>query len=78
MVLEAARKAQGFFVLNAAPAMDLPAQLLERCDLVIVNESEYALIPPLAKAKLVAVHTAGTARRCSSTAGRWPRPPPLL
>ncbi|MET3773202.1 sugar/nucleoside kinase (ribokinase family) [Arthrobacter nitrophenolicus] len=55
VVLEAARKAQGFFVLNAAPAIDLPAELLERCDLVIVNESEYALIPALAEAKLVAV-----------------------
>lgn len=55
VVLEAARKAQGFFVLNAAPAMDLPAELLERCDLVIVNETEYALIPALAEAKLVAV-----------------------
>ncbi|MFC9351565.1 ribokinase [Arthrobacter sp. NPDC057013] len=55
VVLEAARKAQGFFVLNAAPAMDLPAELLERCDLVIVNETEYELIPALAEAKLVAV-----------------------
>jgi ribokinase len=55
VVLEAARKTSGFFVLNAAPAMDLPAELLERCDLVIVNESEYALIPALAEAKLVAV-----------------------
>jgi len=55
VVLEAARKAPGFFVLNAAPAMDLPAELLERCDLVIVNESEYALIPALAEAKLLAV-----------------------
>lgn len=55
VVLEAARKAPGFFVLNAAPAKDLPAELLERCDLVIVNESEYALIPALVEAKLVAV-----------------------
>ncbi|WP_087871908.1 ribokinase [Arthrobacter globiformis] len=55
VVLEAARKAQGFFVLNAAPAMDLPAELLERCNLVIVNETEYELIPALAEAKLVAV-----------------------
>ncbi len=59
VVLEAARKAQGVFVLNAAPAMDLPAELLERCDLVIVNESEYALIPALADAKLVAVTYGG-------------------
>ena len=55
VVLEAARRTAGYFVLNAAPAMDLPAELLERCDLVIVNESEYALIPALASAKLVAV-----------------------
>lgn len=59
VVLEAARKARGFFVLNAAPAMDLPAELLDRCDLVIVNESEYALIPALAEAKLVAVTYGG-------------------
>lgn len=59
VVLEAARKAKGFLVLNAAPAMDLPAELLERCDLVIVNESEYALIPALASAKLVAVTYGG-------------------
>lgn len=55
VVLEAARRSSGFFVLNAAPAMDLPAELLERCDLVIVNETEYQLIPALAQAKLVAV-----------------------
>ncbi|MDR6507289.1 ribokinase [Arthrobacter oryzae] len=55
VVLEAARRSAGFFVLNAAPAMDLPAELLERCDLVIVNETEYELIPALAGAKLVAV-----------------------
>ncbi len=59
MVLEAARRSKGYFVLNAAPAMDLPAELLERCDLVIVNESEYALIPALAEAKLVAVTYGG-------------------
>jgi ribokinase len=59
VVLEAARRSKGYFVLNAAPAMDLPAELLERCDLVIVNESEYALIPALAEAKLVAVTYGG-------------------
>lgn len=55
VVLEAARRSSGFFVLNAAPAMDLPAELVERCELVIVNETEYELIPALASAKLVAV-----------------------
>ncbi|WP_314216090.1 ribokinase [Pseudarthrobacter equi] len=59
VVLEAARRHTGYFVLNAAPAMDLSAELLERCDLVIVNESEYALIPALAEAKLVAVTYGG-------------------
>lgn len=59
VVLEAARRSSGYFVLNAAPAMDLPAELLERCDLVIVNESEYALIPALATVKLVAVTYGG-------------------
>lgn len=55
VLLEAARRATGYFVLNAAPAMSLPAELLERCDLVIVNETEYELIPALVEAKLVAV-----------------------
>ncbi|MCT9625791.1 ribokinase [Pseudarthrobacter equi] len=59
VALKAARRSKGYFVLNAAPAMDLPAELLERCDLVIVNESEYALIPALAQAKLVAVTYGG-------------------
>ncbi|BAS17807.1 ribokinase [Arthrobacter sp. Hiyo8] len=54
-VLEAARRTTGFFALNAAPAQALPAALLERCDLVIVNESEYELIPQLRNAKRVAV-----------------------
>jgi ribokinase len=54
-VLGAARRAGGFFALNAAPAVSLPAELLKRCDLVIVNESEYALLPELASAPCVAV-----------------------
>ncbi|WP_424347543.1 ribokinase [Kocuria sp. CH-021] len=54
-VRETARRTPGFFALNAAPALPLPAELVDRCDLIIVNESEYALIPELAEAKLVAV-----------------------
>ncbi|MGO4858970.1 ribokinase [Arthrobacter sp. 2MCAF14] len=54
-VLEAACRTNGFFALNAAPAQALPAELLERCDLVIVNESEYELIPELRSAERVAV-----------------------
>jgi ribokinase len=55
VVLAAARAARGYFVLNAAPASALIPELLERCDLVIVNEAEYGLIPELKDAALVAV-----------------------
>ncbi|GAB4099463.1 ribokinase [Sinomonas halotolerans] len=54
-VLEAARRHPGYFALNAAPAERLPAELVRRCDLVIVNETEYALLPELSEARLVAV-----------------------
>ncbi|MEN2738761.1 ribokinase [Microbacterium sp. X-17] len=47
--------APGFLALNAAPAAELPASVVERADLVIVNETEYALQPALAAARLVAV-----------------------
>ncbi|WP_026543110.1 ribokinase [Paenarthrobacter nicotinovorans] len=59
VVLEAARRAKGFFALNAAPAAPLIPELLERCDLVIVNETEYELIPALRDAPLVAVTYGG-------------------
>lgn len=55
VVIEAARRHPGFFALNAAPAQPLPAELIQRCDLVIVNETEYQLIPELSGARLVAV-----------------------
>ena len=45
----------GFFAVNAAPATPLPAAVVERADLIIVNETEYALLPQLADARLVAV-----------------------
>ncbi len=59
VVVETARRHRGYFALNAAPARSLPAELIERCDLIIVNESEYALIPELAGAELVAVTYGG-------------------
>ncbi|MFJ5955325.1 PfkB family carbohydrate kinase [Paenarthrobacter sp. NPDC092416] len=59
LVLETARRTPGFFALNAAPAAPLIPELLERCDLVIVNETEYALIPALKNAPLVAVTYGG-------------------
>lgn len=59
VVVATARRHRGYFALNAAPARSLPAELIERCDLIIVNESEYALIPELADAELVAVTYGG-------------------
>ncbi|MFF0990739.1 ribokinase [Kocuria nitroreducens] len=58
-VRETARRTTGFFALNAAPAVPLPGDLVDRCDLIIVNESEYALLPELADAELVAVTRGG-------------------
>ncbi|MFD5598860.1 PfkB family carbohydrate kinase [Leucobacter sp. NPDC058333] len=49
-VVSAARACTGFFAVNAAPAADLPTEILERADLVIVNESEFAAIPALSGA----------------------------
>ncbi|QQT70823.1 ribokinase [Brevibacterium casei] len=53
-----ARTVRGFFVVNAAPALPLPAEVVDRADLIIVNESEYAALPQLRSARSVAV-TAG-------------------
>ncbi len=40
-VEEAARQATGLFCLNAAPARELPPTLVERADVVVVNQYEY-------------------------------------
>nr|WP_277602136.1 ribokinase [Nocardioides sp. KC13] len=50
-----AARAAGFVVVNAAPARPLPADLVERVDLFIVNEPEYAAMPELRAARRVAV-----------------------
>ncbi|MBZ4488454.1 ribokinase [Microbacterium sp. cx-55] len=50
-----AASVSGFFVVNAAPAQSLPPEVVARADLVIVNETEYALLPELSAARLVAV-----------------------
>jgi len=41
-VTEAARTASGFFAVNLAPALPVPDDLIERADLIIVNEGEAA------------------------------------
>jgi ribokinase len=54
-VAEAARRARGLVCLNAAPARPLPDELVERAGLVVVNESEHALLGGLPRARLVAL-----------------------
>jgi ribokinase len=54
-VVSAAARAAGYLALNAAPARRLPAGVLERCDLVIVNETEYAQLPEVHDAALLCV-----------------------
>ncbi|MEJ6488888.1 ribokinase [Leucobacter sp. USCH14] len=46
-VVDAARACTGFFAVNAAPAAELPEEVLQRADLVIVNETEFAAMPAL-------------------------------
>jgi ribokinase len=55
VVRAVAAQAPGFVALNAAPAQPLPADLVERVDLFIVNETEYAAMPELRSARRVAV-----------------------
>lgn len=54
-VVALADMTEGMFVVNAAPAQTIPKTVLERADLVIVNEAEYHLIDELSEADLVAV-----------------------
>ncbi|HEX2856307.1 MAG TPA: ribokinase [Propionibacteriaceae bacterium] len=49
------QRATGLVVLNAAPARELPDPLIERADLVVVNEDEYAAMPQLRGARRVVV-----------------------
>ncbi|AZT94179.1 ribokinase [Brevibacterium aurantiacum] len=55
LITELSHTVPGRFVINAAPALPLPAEVVERADLIIVNESEYDLLPQLRDAKLVAI-----------------------
>lgn len=55
LMTELSHSVTGRFVINAAPALPLPAEVVERADLIIVNETEYDLLPQLREAKLVAI-----------------------
>jgi len=59
-VRAAAEHTPGRFVLNAAPARPVPADVLRRADLVVVNRAEHAAIPGIDAARVVAV-TSGAA-----------------
>lgn len=64
-VMAAADAAPGFFCLNPAPAAPVPESVLARADLIVANGYEYASIPGLDAARLVAVtHGAAGAELC--------------
>jgi ribokinase len=52
---ELAAAAGALFCLNAAPAQPLPAELVARCDLLVVNEGERAAIAGLEAARRLVV-----------------------
>lgn len=54
-VQHVAARTDGFVVLNASPVMPLPDDLIERVDLFIVNEHEYAALPGLREARMLAL-----------------------
>jgi ribokinase len=41
-LMHAAKLFGGFFCINLAPALEVPAELIQRADLVVVNETEAA------------------------------------
>lgn len=63
VVRRAAAHCSGLFVLNAAPAAELPDALLARCDVLIVNEHEQAVVAGLPTGTPVAQAHAQLRRR---------------
>jgi ribokinase len=57
-IAAAATPRGALFCLNAAPAAPVPGDVLDRADLVVANRAEFAAVPGLDRAGLVAV-TAG-------------------
>ncbi len=68
-VQAAARQSTGYFAVNAAPAQHLSGAVLDSCDLVVVNDTEYEALPELRQARCVAV-TSGAAGAAIFHAGR--------
>lgn len=54
-VVRAAQDFRGFVAINPSPSRPIPADLLRRADLFVVNAEEYEHMPELCDAKLVAV-----------------------
>jgi len=54
-VLAAAEASPGMFCLNTAPAGPVPEVVLSRADLIVANRHEYAAIPGLDAARMVAI-----------------------
>ncbi len=54
-----ARSDVGFLAVNPSPVASMPPALVERLDLAIVNEGEYAALPELAAAARVVVTLGG-------------------
>jgi ribokinase len=59
LVADLAQRTSGLVALNLSPVMPLDDGLRQRVDLFIVNEGEYAKVPYLATAPLVAVTLGG-------------------
>lgn len=70
-VVAACRTATGLFCVNAAPARPLGAEVLDRADVIIVNESEReALSDELAETSALVVVTLGAAGAKAYRSGR--------
>lgn len=80
-VERAAETATGLFCVNAAPALPLTAPILERADVIIVNETEHSeLSDDLAKTSALVVVTLGAAGAKAYRSGRSvaeAQPPPV-
>lgn len=80
-VVAAAGRTQGLFCVNAAPATALPAEVLERADVLIVNETERDLLSDqLADTGALVVVTLGAAGAKAFRGGRVVaevQPPPV-
>lgn len=71
VIADAARMAKGLFCVNAAPAAPLPDVVLERADLIIVNERERDVLgESLGAATALVVVTMGAAGAKAYRSGR--------